>query len=324
MDRVLSFLSEGEIARENLISAYLHAVDKGQVEIMRYFIYEAKYIDEQPLKKSVIRAAASGNIKAVQLVEEAAPGSTERYRMDAFVSAAQEGHLDMLKYLVEGRDQNQEWNEEWNDWALYDAIENGHENIVRYLIGQGVNWRDLSPISPPLLIAASRGHEHLVKLFMDLGAPVSDYEKAIRGAANQGHEKVQNLLLEKGAEKGADLPLLASTALVEAVGRGDLNRVRELTPYLQGREEMGWIALETAMSRDQREIVAHFLDQAVENGWVNTARFMARSGAFSRSEIKRARHHAISQGKPQIAEALKPIQKELSGITKFKNWLRQP
>ena len=95
-----------------------------------------------------------------------------------------------------------------NRTALYIAATNGHEGVVRLLLERGAQREAANKNgATPLFIAAQRGHEGVVRLLLEGGAQREAANKdgatPLYIAAQQGHEGVVRLLLERGAQREA-------------------------------------------------------------------------------------------------------------------------
>lgn len=104
-------------------------------------------------------------------------------------------------------------------WLLNRACANGDEIGVRILLGAGADINGISDYkefqkkgfgfepSWPLNLAASYGHEEIVKLLIKEGAKVDNPEgdggsyTALTFAVSKGHEEIVKILLKSGAVK---------------------------------------------------------------------------------------------------------------------------
>ena len=115
--------------------------------------------------------------------------------------------------------------------ALQAASYEGHEDIVRLLLGKGADVNMLGGDYPhsAIQLASSGGHEGIVRLLLDKGAdvnPPGENGSALQGASYYGHDSIVRMLLANGAEvniQGKD-----GSALQAASSRGDEDIVRLL------------------------------------------------------------------------------------------------
>ncbi|RSL55684.1 hypothetical protein CEP54_009254 [Fusarium duplospermum] len=111
------------------------------------------------------------------------------------------------------------------------AVENGHEALVKLLLGTGkvdLNARD-SRDRTPLSLAADNGHEALVKLLLgtdkvDLNAEDEYRRTPLSLAAEEGHEEIVKLLLGTNKVDPVAQDTYGRTPLSFAAGRGHDNR----------------------------------------------------------------------------------------------------
>jgi len=144
--------------------------------------------------------------------------------------------------------------------ALLWASKNGHEKVVELLLANGANVNFKSDLGTkavsnmmfittegalnvecgmtPLLWAARKGHETVVKLLLESGADVAmrtlSGETALLLAASRGHEMVVSLLLEYGSNVSATdaIGRRALELSAEAGHRGVVRVLLDLVPEL--------------------------------------------------------------------------------------------
>ncbi|KAF5519285.1 Ankyrin repeat and SAM domain-containing protein 3 [Colletotrichum aenigma] len=128
---------------------------------------------------------------------------------------------------------------------LLQAASKGRDNIVRLLLQHGAdpNVADASGTTP-LCQASENGHEQVVRVLLEFGEVNSNVtdpcgRTPLWHAANNGHELVVMALLEQGArpEKGASAH---GTTLERAIHNGHDLVVREFHAHSEGKE-MGYI-----------------------------------------------------------------------------------
>lgn len=127
------------------------------------------------------------------------------------IRAAKEGDLKKVKGLIfqEGR-------------ALIHAAENGHLDVVKYLISAGVNPRVED--GRALGVAAYYGHLDVVKYLYSQGVTKFSRDEALGEAAGGGHLDIIQYLLQQGVDVNA----LEGQALINAAWAGNLPIVKFL------------------------------------------------------------------------------------------------
>ncbi|CAM4397807.1 MAG: hypothetical protein LEGION0398_MBIBDBAK_01186 [Legionellaceae bacterium] len=155
-------------------------------------------------------AAALNNIEAVKLILKK---STSFYYPDKIINAtplaraAINGHVDIIKQLLEENLLVTIITKENKNEALLYAAGGGHLNSIKCLIKDGyasVTSKNIID-KTPLLIAAENGHFDTVKwLLAEGGASVTEKDKfnetSLLLAAENSHIKIVNLLIEYGAD----------------------------------------------------------------------------------------------------------------------------
>lgn len=118
-------------------------------------------------------AAEHGHMDMVQSL------SQYGWEEGAVHAAARNGHLDVLKYLGDGR--------RLDDSVTLDAAEHGHEEVLKYLYSSGCNWH------PEVTEYAARGgHIHTVAFLMVNGAAWGP--RVCAAAAEKGHLELLRVL----------------------------------------------------------------------------------------------------------------------------------
>jgi ankyrin repeat protein len=114
-------------------------------------------------ERPVLDAAARGDTVALQLLlqSRAAPGGSRHTRDDALIVAAEGGHLDTVRFLVEiaGADVRA-----GHDSAMLWACRNGSLELLEYLVSRGADVAALGRCG--IALAVSGGHDAIVQAIL--------------------------------------------------------------------------------------------------------------------------------------------------------------
>jgi len=195
----------------------------------------------------------------------------------AFYHASDQGHLDVIKYLINFVDIQSNEN-----WAVIGAAAQGHLDIVKYLCDAGANVRDRNELA--LSLASEHGHLEVVKYLIEDAHDKSNIhaydDYALRYASYRGHLKVVKYLCEMGAnihayedwsiiyaalngrlkvvkylcEMGANIHINNNYALRWAIKYGHLNVVKYICEKNINIEN---IYLKIAINNNHTEIVEY-------------------------------------------------------------------
>jgi hypothetical protein len=157
----------------------------------------------------LIIAAKDGDLPAVQnLLTNDALVNAKNYGATALWMAAEEGHTEIVRLLLErGADANTK--EDISGFtALMSASVNGHTEIVALLLEKGadLNAKATSNGTTALIMAAEEGHMEVVKLLLSKNADVkvkrtTDGVTALSAASRKGHMETVELLEKAGAKE---------------------------------------------------------------------------------------------------------------------------
>lgn len=151
------------------------------------------------------------------------------------MEAAQEGHLDLVKFLLENK-ADVHAQTQTGDTALTYACENGHTDVAEMLLLFGAALEHLSEGGrTPLMKACRAGHICTVKFLIQKGADVNrqttnNDHTPLSLACAGGHQHVVELLLAHGADPFHKLKD-NSTMLIEAAKGGHTGVVQLLLDY---------------------------------------------------------------------------------------------
>ena len=136
------------------------------------------------------------------LAHRADVNAVDKWNAGAAVYAAGAGHRAILEVLAaNGSDLHRRAED---GTALVLAAQNGHLDVVKFLLSKDVEVNITGKDgSTALILAAGKGHAEIAKLLLSKGAQINTQSKdgtsALMAAAGSGHLKVVNVLLERGA-----------------------------------------------------------------------------------------------------------------------------
>jgi ankyrin repeat protein len=127
------------------------------------------------------------------------PVNIHAYTDRALKSASQNGHIEVIKFLLEnGADIHAD-----SDKALRYAASYGQLEAVRLLLDRGANIHVYQDES--LRVAAENGHTKTVELLLERGAHIhANDDRILRWAARNGHADIVGILLNHGADIHAE------------------------------------------------------------------------------------------------------------------------
>ncbi len=143
------------------------AAKKGYFDIVNYLL-RSKLLSENEhsviLESTIITeyALKYGNLEAIKYIYD----NNARFRLrtninSAVFTTAENGRLDMVKYLVEKGAEI--------DYAVRGAASNGQLDIIKYTMNNGTDLHVME--DEPLILSASEGHLDTVKYLVENGAP---------------------------------------------------------------------------------------------------------------------------------------------------------
>lgn len=207
-------------------------------------------------------AAAEGHLKIVEyLIEKGADvNAWNNAHQNPLLSAAYYGHSEIVNLLLEKGAEFKELDIYGRNVLHYPARE-GHPEVVEILLKRGldINQEDRGGVTP-LRFAIERGHAEIIDIFITLKAldVESDLgQKSLHLAASNGHKTVVDLLIAKGASihtKDDE----AGTLLHNAAIGGLLELSRRLIKEginINDRDNRGKTPLHYAIREGHQEIV---------------------------------------------------------------------
>ena len=153
--------------------------------------YELSDISD-PSADIIVKASNCDNLAVVKyLVENGADIYNKDY---ALQEACSNGHLEVVKYLVE---QNTKKSKRCEGFSLVSAAKNNHLDVVKYLLEKGVDIH--TDNNDALRKASKNNHLEMVKYLVEKGAYIHPNNGALESASKNGHLEVVKYLAENGA-----------------------------------------------------------------------------------------------------------------------------
>ena len=155
-------------------------------------------------------AAYDGDLTTVRsLLEQGADMNelTTNIMKSATRNAASQGHVDILRFLLE-HDADKEKADDEGQSLLYIASSNGHLEVTRYLVEQGADLeKAIGNGDTPLIIASCNGHLDVARYLLEQGADRDkvdhDGYTSLHWAAIFNHLEISKLLMVYGADLNA-------------------------------------------------------------------------------------------------------------------------
>jgi ankyrin repeat protein len=229
----------------------------------------------------MVKAIDSGDASEVMRLVDADPARLElanNWQQETpLIHAAAAGQLEIVKRLI-GKGANISAMTRHDDkTALHFAAENGHEEVVAFLLQSGAQAGQESREGfTAFMWACMRGHVRVALLLLEhMGAQAQGLEAtdtgsgrtALHWAAQEGHEEMVTALLRRGA-RADTRATYGMSALTDAVHGGHLGVVLLLvaevgTQALHERDAQGRSLLHHAIGRKCESVVPYLLSQGV-------------------------------------------------------------
>ena len=166
-----------------------------------------KTIFGQEIWKELLQGAKLGTANRIKTIMSSGMVDINNV-MDIFRGplhhAAENGHKDVVEFLLDrGAELNQCNNRGLT--PLHFAAKNGHIDVVQLLLDRGADPDSTDKIRlTSLLIGAFKGHVRVVQLLLDRGAEPNTADHigttALQHASKKDHKSVVQLLLNRGAD----------------------------------------------------------------------------------------------------------------------------
>ncbi|XP_006891291.1 PREDICTED: ankyrin repeat and KH domain-containing protein 1 [Elephantulus edwardii] len=215
----------------------MEAAREGHEEMVALLLAQGANINAQTeeTQETALTLACCGGFSEVADFLIKAGADIELGCSTPLMEAAQEGHLELVKYLLTAG-ANVHATTATGDTALTYACENGHTDVADVLLQAGADLEHESEGGrTPLMKAARAGHLCTVQFLISKGANVNratanNDHTVVSLACAGGHLAVVELLLAHGADPTHRLKD-GSTMLIEAAKGGHTNVVSYLLDY---------------------------------------------------------------------------------------------
>ncbi|KAM4676580.1 ankyrin repeat and KH domain-containing protein 1-like isoform 2-T2 [Discoglossus pictus] len=214
----------------------MEAAREGHEEMVALLLAQGANINAQTeeTQETALTLACCGGFSEVSDFLIKAGADIELGCSTPLMEAAQEGHLELVKYLLTAA--NVHATTATGDTALTYACENGHTDVADVLLQTGADLEHESEGGrTPLMKAARAGHLCTVQFLISKGANINratanNDHTVVSLACAGGHLAVVELLLAHGADPTHRLKD-GSTMLIEAAKGGHTNVVSYLLDY---------------------------------------------------------------------------------------------
>ncbi|XP_063405743.1 serine/threonine-protein phosphatase 6 regulatory ankyrin repeat subunit C-like [Mytilus trossulus] len=241
---------------------------------------------------SMLHAACSnGHKEVVKLLVDAGLNVNDitNEGVTSFLIACWDGHYDTIKYLLDLNDQtlssrvNTTIKDKYGWSVLHTASVNGHTEVVKLLIDDGLDVNDTTQIGcTPLLLACQNGHYDIVKHLLDLNGDTlnscvdttikDEYGwSVLHEACFQGHTNMVRLLITANV-KINDKTKYGSTPLYLACQNGHYETVNFL---LDLNDKKSNNLVDTTVNYDDGRSVLH---TACFNGHTEVVKLLIEIG----------------------------------------------
>ena len=278
---------------------FLSAANAGRVDMVKSFFRESKAILNATGKEAIKKAAQNGHLEVVKFLLEKDNSLLDVYEdveSDYSITRAIEhGHLNVVEFLL-----SQPGYDHFKVYCILRASEYGQLEILNFMIKKYEINNNYGVLNISLMHAAENGHLNVVEYLLEKGAdPTAQDKEAIKKAAQNGHLEVVKFLLEK------DNSLLdvyedveSDYSITRAIKHGNLKVVKFLLSQTDDdffkRDCIFWASeygqleiLEFAIKEYKIDInsLYHSLFAAAENGHLNVVKFFIDRGANPLAKI---------------------------------------
>ncbi|TGO39776.1 hypothetical protein BHYA_0048g00410 [Botrytis hyacinthi] len=250
------------------------AIENGHRAITEVFLFQHSDSNQEYLAYALQKAASMGEYQLVVSILQQKDQLSLRVCSRALMLAAIHRHIPIMDTLFEeairpkiGADMKE------LQILFLQVIAGGNDDIVRFLIGKGVNvnYQSGRHRITPLCTASRRGKLTIVTTLLEAGAHVdllSFKGTALQEAVKKGNRLTIDLLIERGADVNAPGSYPSGTALQEAVEKGDKLTIELLIERGADVNAPGsyysWKALREAVKKGDEETVHLLIEKGAE------------------------------------------------------------
>lgn len=311
-------------------TALIEAADEGSYASAVVLLEAGADVDlhEKDYGRSAVAIAASeGHTNLLRLLLNS--GADFSNYKDGYIplhEAAEEGQMAALKILLEKTDVNQ--TDHHGRTALFYAVEEGHVTIVKYLVNQGANVNLKTRSGRTVLsYAAEERQSNIVQFLLDKGADASIKDEegytALDYAIDEAAVEVVNILAK--TDSGAAIVKANNSALLEAVEEGSIRTIQSLLDAgadVNAGNRNGWTALMEAADESNLDIVRFLIEKGAKVNAASNAGWTPLIEAVDEKSLKVVRY-LIQEGADVNAATTDKFREGISGRTHYivhKGW----
>lgn len=166
-------------------TALYYAIDNGHVDLVEYFVSIGIDIDD--LNESLLIASSKGYLDLVQYLHQRG-GKLDWHFIHPLRMAATNGHLNVVKYIIDNGIPDR------GGVAISDAIRGGYLEIVKYLYE-----RDKYIDNRWGVLACAFGHLEILRFLHQMGFKLDySFNRSLRLASEEGYFDIVMYLFENG------------------------------------------------------------------------------------------------------------------------------
>ena len=258
-------------------TALMFACSIGSIELVNLLLsYKADASISNAAGLSALTTAAdNGKLEVVKLLVELSPSIDVSIKSYALYRASIVDHLEVMQYLHE---QGAEVNAVYGmESALLSAAKCGSLDLVKLLLGMGGKVRAMYNFRP-LLVALQNGHEEVVHFLLEYGASVHDRDNAGRGAlmfaVQGGNIELVKLVINQECEINL-VDRYGNSPLMLAVAKDQIEIAKLLMGCGASMRNVDIVMEHNKLSAKMLKLVdvAFEIDDILDDGHLNDGKF---------------------------------------------------